>query len=189
MLAGGTAIPVVVWLVGVPVLGALGFYDGASIFRPIGLVLAACAVGGAVAGAAVGAGWRGRVAFAVAFVAGLWLPLLEVGTLPALAGGERFVQLAVGLVPGFALGWCVIGAAGVALSGATTWPRVATSGLVFAAGGALGGLLLAGAASLAPGASGLAGFTVSLLGGVACLTSSVIGAWGLPGPRDQSGTR
>ena len=185
----GTAVPVVVWIVGVPALGAFGFYDGASVLLPVGLVLAACAVGGAVAGAAVGTGWRGRVAFAVAFVVGLWLPLLELGTLPALAGHERFVQLVVGLVPGFALGWCVIGAAGVALSGVTTWPRVAVSGLVFAAGGALGGLLLAGAASLAPGASGFAGFTVSLLGGVACLTSSAIGAWGLPGSHDQSGTR
>ena len=186
LCATGTAIPVAVWIVGLPALGAFGLYDGSSVLRPIGVVLAACAAGGAVAGGAMGVGWRPRVAFAVAFVAGLWLPLLELGTLPALAGRERFAQLVVGLVPGFTLGWCVIGAGGVALSGGTTWPRVATAGLVFGAAGGLGGLLLAGAAALAPGASGLAGFAVSLLGGVACLTSSAIAGWGLPGSHDQS---
>ena len=188
-------MPVVVWLVVLPALGALDLFAGASIFRPIGLLLAASAVGGAMAGGATGTGWRGRAAFGVAFVALLWVPLLAVSTLPALGGRETLTELAIGLAPGFVLAYGLIGALGAVLDGADAagsgvgagWPRVATAGLVFGTAGLLGGLLVALVASLSPGATGLAGFAISLLGGGACLIASAAGGWGIAAASGPSG--
>ena len=188
-------MPVVVWLVALPAFGLLDFFAGSSFFRPVGLLLIASVVGGAMAGGASGTGWRGRAAFAVAFVALLWVPLLAVSALPALGGKETLRELAIGLAPGFALAYGLIGALGAALDGSDAagsgaaggWPRVATTGLVFGAAGLLGGLLVALVASLSPGATGLSGFAISLLGGAVCLIASAAGGWWMAGASGPSG--
>ncbi|MXY24841.1 MAG: hypothetical protein F4Y45_10005 [Acidobacteria bacterium] len=193
--AAGTLIPVAVWLIALPALGAAGFFTGSSFARPIGLLLIASAAGGAVAGSATGPGWRGPLAFALAFAALIWAPLLVVSSLPALAGRESLRELAIGLPLGFVLAYGLIGAFGSALSGhgggephpGSGWARIAIASLVFAAAGLLSGLLVAVVSSLAPGASGLAGFAINLVGGAACVTASAAGGWWIAGGSDPSG--
>ena len=177
-----------------PSLGAFGFLAGSSFARPVGLILAASAAGGTVAGSATGAGWRGSLAFGLAFGTLFWVPLLAASTLPALAGRETLRELVVGLPLGFALSYGLIGALGSALSGheagdttaGSGWARIATAGLVFTAAGLLGGLLVAVVASLAPGASGLAGFAINLFAGAACVSASAAGGWWIAGGSDPS---
>lgn len=193
--AAGTLIPVAVWLIVLPALGALGLFTGSSFARPVGLLLVASAAGGAVAGGAAGSGWRGPLAFALAFAALLWVPLLVVSSLPALGGRESLRELAIGLPLGFVLAYGLIGALGSALSGhdgpdpgpGRGWARVAITGLVFAAAGLAGALLVAAVASLAPGASGLAGFAINLFAGGACVSASAAGGWWIAGGFDPSG--
>ena len=188
-------IPVAVWLIALPALGAAGFFTGSSFARPIGLLLIASAAGGAVAGSATGPGWRGPLAFALAFAALIWAPLLVVSSLPALAGRESLRELAIGLPLGFVLAYGLIGAFGSALSGhgggephpGSGGARSAIASLVFAAAGLLSGLLVAVVSSLAPGASGLAGFAINLVGGAACVTASAAGGWWIAGGSDPSG--
>lgn len=193
--AAGTAIPITAWLIVLPGLGMFGFLTGSSFAFPAGVLVATSAAGGAVAGTAAGAGWRGPVAFALAFAALLWLPLLAMISLSALAGRETLRQLAVGLPLVFTFAYGLIGAIGSALSGppgeeaspGSGWARVGVAGLVFAAAGLLGGLLVAAVASLAPGASGLAGFAINLFAGAACVTASAAAGWWIAGGSDPSG--
>ena len=173
--AAGASIPFAAWLL-LPFLGVLGVYGGGTVARPLAVVAVACVAGGALAGSALG-GVRWRIAFAAAFCSAGWMPLLLLGTLPALGGRETAVGLAVVLAPGFALAYTMLGAAGLALGGAG-WRGATRGAIVFGAAGAAGGALLAVVAGLAPGAVGLSGFAVqSIGGGAAFLLPAAGGGW------------
>ena len=174
--AAAALIPFATWLLVLPALGALGFYGGGSIVRPVAVLGFACAAGGVVAGSAIG-GARWRAAFCAAFCAAGWVPLLLLSGLPALGGGERAAELAVVLVPGFTAAFAVLGAAGLALAGCG-WRCASSGALVFGAAGAAGGGVVAAAAGLAPGEVGWAGFAVqSFGGGAAFLLPAAAGGW------------
>ena len=175
--AAGALVPFATWLL-LPALGALDFYRGATILRPVAVLTLASAAGGIVAGGALGGG-RSRAAFGAAFGATLWIPFLILSSLPALSGGERLVGLVAGLTPGLALFHAILGALGLLLGG-SGWRRACLGALVFGAAGAAGGVLLAVAVRLAPGATGTAAFAVSALGGgAACLLPLTLGGWWL----------
>ena len=176
--AAGALVPFATWLLLLPALGALDFYRGATILRPVAVLLLACAAGGIVAGGALG-GVRWRAAFGAAFGATLWIPLLILGSLPALSGRERIVDLVVGFTPAFALSYAFTGACGLALGG-SGWRRASLGSLVFGAAGVAGGMLLALAVRLTPGVTGVAAFAVSAIGGgVACLLPLTLAGWWL----------
>lgn len=144
--------------------------------RPIAMVVVACAAGGALAGRALG-GARWRIAFGTAFCAAGWIPLLLLGTLPALGGRETAIGLAVVLAPVIGLAHATLGGAGLALGGAG-WRTAGRGAVVFGAAGAVGGAGLAMAAGLAPGAAGLPGFAVHVAGGgAALLLPLAAGGW------------
>ena len=173
--AVGASIPFAAWLL-LPFLGALGAYDGGTVARPIAVVAVACVAGGVLAGSALG-GARWRIAFATAFCSAGWMPLLLLGTLPALGGRETAVGLAVAFAPGFAVAYTMLGAAGLALGGAG-WRGACRGAIAFGAAGAAGGALLGVVAGLAPGAVGLPGFAVqSIGGGAAFLLPAAAGGW------------
>ena len=137
-------------LVLVPVAGAVGGLTGGSVARLAGLMALAGAAGGGLAGSALGRGWRGTAAFALAFPVGLVLPLLAVASVPALSGRERLVELVAGFVPAFAASFGLIGGVGTVLVGAG-WRRALRSSLAFSLVGAVGGLALTAVATLLPG--------------------------------------
>lgn len=200
--AAGASIPFGVWLVLLPLLGAWGAYGGGTIARPIAVVAVACVAGGVLAGSALArpggrvrspraretpasraprrrlpGSVRWQLAFGAAFCVAGWMPLLLLGTLPALGGRETAAGLAVVLAPGFALAYAMLGGAGLGLGGAG-WRNACRGALVFGAAGAAGGALLAVVAGLAPGAVGLPGFGVqSLGGGAAYLLPAAAGGW------------
>ena len=175
--AAGLA-PCAAWLL-LPALGALDLYRGATVLRPISVVLLACVAGGLVAGGALGPGLRWRSAFGVAFGATLWIPLLVLGSLPALSGVERFVELLFAFTPVLAMSHALLGALGLALGGGG-WRRACVGALVFGAAGAAGAVLLALVVRLAAGSTGAAAFSVGALGGaVACLLPLTLGGWWL----------
>lgn len=200
--AAGASIPFGAWLLLLPLLGAWGAYAGGTVARPIAVVAVACAAGGLLAGSALArpggrvrspraretlasrvprrrlpGGVRWHLAFGAAFSVAGWMPLLLLGTLPALGGRETAAGLAVVLAPGFALAYAVLGAAGLALGGAG-WRNACRGAIAFGAAGAAGGALLAVAAGLAPGAVGLPGFAVqSIGGGAAFLLPAAAGGW------------
>ena len=175
--AGGLA-PCAAWLL-MPALGALDLYRGATVLRPIAVVLLACAAGGVVAGGALGPGLRWRAAFGAAFGATLWIPLLVLASLPALSGVERFVDLLFGLTPALAMSHALLGALGLALGGGGG--RLACVGaLVFGSAGTAGAMLLALVVRLTAGSTGAAAFAVGALGGVAaCLLPLTLAGWWL----------
>ncbi|MCY4030269.1 MAG: hypothetical protein OXH75_28655, partial [Acidobacteria bacterium] len=122
-------------------------------------------------------GFRWRAAFGAAFGVAGWMPLLLLGTLPALGGRETAAGLAVVLAPGFALPYALLGAAGLALGGAG-WRNACRGAIVFGVAGAAGGAWLAVVAGLAPGAVGLSGFGVQAIGGgAAFLLPAAAGGW------------
>ena len=178
--AAGGLVPCAAWFVLLPALGALDFYRGATILRPAGVLALACVAGGAVAGGALGPGLRLRAAFGAAFAATFWMPLLVLGSLPALSGGERFVDLLAGFAPVLALSHALLGALGIALGGGG-WRRAAAGALLFGPAGAAGGVLLALVVRLSAGSGGgAAAFAVGALGGAAaCLLPLTIGGWWL----------
>ena len=186
--AAGALVPFATWLLLLPALGAWGFYRGATMLRPVAVLVLASAAGGVVAGGALGGG-RWRVAFGAAFGATLWIPLLILSSLPALSGGERLIDLLARLTPGLALSHLLPGALGLLLGG-SGWRRACLGALVFGAAGAAGGVLLAVAVRLAPGATGAAAFAVSALGGgAACLLPLTLGGWWLGRRRPGSARR
>lgn len=175
--AAGLA-PCAAWLL-LPALGALDLYRGATVLRPISVVLLACVAGGLLAGGALGPGLRWRSAFGVAFGATLWIPLLVLGSLPALSGVERFVDLLLAFTPVLAMSHALLGALGLALGGGG-WRRACVGALVFGAAGAAGAVLLAVVVRLAAGSTGAAAFSVGALGVVvACLLPVTLGGWWL----------
>lgn len=175
--AGGLA-PCAAWLL-VPALGALDLYRGATVLRPISVVLLACVAGGLVAGGALGPGLRWRAAFGVAFGATLWIPLLILASLPALSGVERLAELLLRLAPALAVSHALLGALGLALGG-SGWRRACAGALVFGAAGTVGGGLLALVVRLSAGSSGAAAFAAGALGGgVACLLPLTLAGWWL----------
>ncbi len=177
--AAGAVIPLTAWLLLLPALGALDLYRGATILRPIAVVLVACAAGGLVAGGAVGPGLRWRVAFGAACGATLWVPLLILGSLPALSGAERFVELLLGFAPALAVSHALLGALGLAL-GAGGWRLACIGGLVFGTAGMTGGVLLAVVVRLSAGSAGTAAFAAGALGGGAvCLLPLTLAGWWL----------
>ena len=173
----------------VPALGALDLYRGATVLRPITVVLLACAAGGVVAGGALGPGLRWRAAFGAAFGATLWIPLLILASLPALSGVERLTELLVGFAPALALSHALLGALGLALGGGG-WRRAGAGALVFGAAGTAGGVLLALVVRLSAGSAGAAAFAAGALGGgVACLLPLTLAGWWLGWMRSGRVTR
>ena len=122
--AAGALVPFAAWLLLLPVLGALDLYRGATILRPLAVVLLASVAGGLVAGGALGPGLRWRVAFGAAFGATLWIPYLILGSLPALSGVERLADLLVGFTPALATSHALLGALGLVLGGSGLAPSV-----------------------------------------------------------------
>ena len=172
-----------------PALGAWDLYREGSILRPVAVLLLACAAGGVVAGGGLGGAGRWRAALGAAFAGVLWMPYLLLGTLPALSGGERLVELVVGLLPSLAISHALLGGMALALGGSGR-RRAWRGAAVFGAAGAAGGLLLALLVRLSAGAGGMPGFAVSALGGaLACLLPLASGGWWLgrrrlgPNPR------
>lgn len=177
--AAGALVPFAAWLLLLPALGAWGFYRGATVLRPVGVLVFACVAGGVVAGGALGAGVRWRAAFGAAFGAALWVPFLTLSSLPALSGGERLVELAAAFASGFAVAYALLAAVGLLLGG-SGWRRACSCAAVFGAAGAAGGVLLAVVVRFAPGATAAAAFALSALGGVAaCLLPLTLGGWWL----------
>ena len=175
--AAGLA-PCAAWLL-LPALGALDLYRGATVLRPISVVLLACVAGGLVAGGALGPGLRWRSAFGVAFGTTLWIPLLVLGSLPALSGVERFVDLLFGFTPALAMSHALLGMLGLALGGGG-WRRACVGALVFGAAGTTGAVLLAIVVRVSSGSGGTAAFAMGALGGgVACLLPLTLGGWWL----------
>ena len=159
------------------------------MLRPVAVLLLACAAGGAVAGGGLGGAGRWRAALGAAFAGALWMPFLMLGTLPALSGGERLLELVAGLLPGLAVSHALLGGIGLALGG-SGWRLALRGAAVFGAAGAAGGLLLALLVRVSAGAGGVPGFAVSALGGaLACLLPLASGGWWLgrwrlgPNPR------
>ena len=177
--AAGALVPFAAWLLLLPVLGALDFYRGATILRPLAVLLLACAAGGFVAGGALGTGLRRRAAFGAAFGATLWIPYLILSSLPALTGAERFVDLLVGFTPALAVSHALLGATGLSLGG-HGWRRACVGALVFGAAGGAGGVLLVLVVRLSAGSTGAAAFAVGALGGcTACLLPLTLAGWWL----------
>ena len=176
--AGGALIPLAAWLVLLPALGAWDLYRGATMLRPVAVLVVACAAGGVVAGGALG-GLRRRTAWSIAFGFTFWMPLLVLSSLPALSGGESVVNLVTAVVPPFSVSLALLAAVGLALGG-NGWRGAAKGTLVFGAAGAAGGVLLALVVRLAAG-SGVAGaFAVNAFGGAAaCLLPLTLGGWWL----------
>lgn len=172
-------MPLATWLVLLPLLGAWDLYRGSTILRPVAALTLACAAGGVVAGGALGGAGRWRAALGAAFVGALWMPFLMLGTLPALSGGERLVELVVGLLPSLGVSHALLGGMALALGGGG-WRRAGRGAAVFGAAGAAGALLLALLVRLSAGAGGVPGFAVSALGGaLACLLPLACGGWWL----------
>ena len=185
--AAGALLPLAAWLLLLPALGALGFYRGGTMLRPLAVLVIACAAGGVVAGSALGGGARWRAGFAAAFGATLWFPFLMLSSLQALGGRESLVELVVGFAPGLAAAHAVLGAFGLALGGMGR--RSAGRGaLVFGAAGGCGGVLLALVIRLSAGSGGAAAFAAGALGGgAACLLPLTLAGWWLG--RSSSGPR
>ena len=135
-------------------------------------------VGGQFAGGALRRGVRSRLAFAIAFLIGLPIPLVVVSGLEALSGREGFTELGLGFVPGFVIAYGLLGAVGSALDG-DGWRRTVRASGAFAGGGLCGGVMLAGVVTLAAGSSGgvLVAHTVGAA--VACILPTAIGGWWL----------
>ncbi len=177
--AAGALVPFAAWLLLLPVLGALDLYRGATILRPLAVVLLASVAGGLVAGGALGPGLRWRAAFGAAFGATLWIPYLILGSLPALSGVERLADLLVGFTPALATSHALLGALGLVLGG-SGWRRACAGSLRFGAAGTAGGVLLALVVRLSAGSSGAAAFAVGALGGcTACLLPLTLAGWWL----------
>ena len=176
--AAGALLALAPPLLLLPALGALDLYRGATVLRPIVVVLLGCAAGGVVAGGAVGPGLRWRAAFGAAFGATLWIPLLILASLPALSGVERLAELLVGFTPALAVSHALLGTLGLALGGGG-WRRAGAGALVFGAAGTAGGGLLALIVRLSAGSAGATAFAAGVLGGgVACLLPlALAGFW------------
>ena len=143
----GHAVPFVTLGGMVPWLGGLGLWVGSAYRWPLTLLAATLAIGGAVAAAGAGAAWRGRLAFAVAHLLGLWPLVVVVVTLPALTGDETLWQLGLRIVPAAGLAHAVVGVSGAALAG-TGWGAVVAAAGAGSAAGAVGGVALAVAVRL-----------------------------------------
>ena len=187
--AAGGLVPLAAWLALLPALGAWDLYRGGTILRPAAVLLLACAAGGAVAGGGLGGGLRWRAALGAAFCAALWMPILMLGALPALSGGERFGALAVGFAPGVAASHALLGGLALALGGCG-WRRAWRGAAVCGAAGAVGGLALALVVRLSAGGGPAAEFAVSALGAAAaCLLPLASAAWVLGRLRPGSTAR
>ncbi|MYN65362.1 MAG: hypothetical protein F4X11_10085 [Acidobacteria bacterium] len=187
--AAGALLSLVPPLLLLPALGALDLYRGATVLRPVVVVLFACAAGGVVAGGALGPGLRWRAAFGAAFGATLWIPLLILAGLPALSGVERLAELLLGFAPALAVTHALLGALGLALGG-SGWRRASAGALVFGAAGTAGGVLLALVVRLAAGSSGAAAFAAGALGGgAACVLPLTLAGWWLGWMRSGRFTR
>ena len=187
--AAGALLSLAPPLLLLPALGALDLYRGATVLRPVIVVLLACAAGGVVAGGALGPGLRWRAAFGAAFGATLWIPLLILAGLPALSGVERLAELLLGFAPALAVTHALLGALGSALGGGG-WRRASAGALVFGAAGTAGGVLLALVVRLSAGSSGAAAFAAGALGGgAACLLPLTLAGWWLGWRRSGRFTR
>jgi len=175
--AVGTVIPLLVGLIGVPLLSSYGLFSGMSFSVPIGIVFAASAIGGATAGG-FSIGRRASLAFSVAFVLTLWIPLLIVTSLQGLSGREQFFELFAGFGFGYGMAYFLLGIVGVGvLSKMSLW-KMLRGGSVFAVGGLIGGLLLAVSVTAASALPETVGLSVRVGGGaLSCLVSSSIGGW------------
>jgi hypothetical protein len=175
--AAGGLVPLAAWLVLLPALGAWDLYRGGTILPPVAVLLLSCAAGGIVASGGFGGGPRWRAALGAAFCAAHWIPYLVLGAVPALGGGERLVELVIGLAPAIAASHALLGGLGLALGG-SGWRRAWRASAAFGAAGAAGGVLLALIVRLAAGGGPASALAVSALGAVlACLLPPACGAW------------
>ena len=172
----GTAVPFVVLLVGLPLLGSYGLFDGVPFISPLISLVVAAAMGGAVAGGPIGKGRRGRIALAGAYSLALWPTFVVVATLPALTGQEGVVELGGHFVPVFVMAYLVLGISGSVFAG-VDWRLVLTNSVVCGGAGAVGGLLLAVVVAVTSGYSVIAEFGLTILGASVCLVASAIGGW------------
>ena len=113
-------------------------------------LLAPAAIGGMVAGATLGRGWRGRLGFAIAFPVGATIPLLAVATLPTLSGREGLIQLMIAYVGIWGLSYGALGVVGASIAG-VAWRLLARVLLACAVCGVVGGLVMTGVASALTG--------------------------------------
>lgn len=173
----GTLVPLSALLVLLPLAGAGGLFIGSSMARPLAILAVACVAGGQFAGGALGRGVRLRVAFGVAFPVGLAIPLVLVSGLEALSGHETITQLALGFMPGFVFAYGLLGAVGGTLS-REGWRGTAQAGALFAAGGAVGGVILVGVVALVAGVTSAAAPMARVCGATAaCCAPAAIGGW------------
>lgn len=156
---------------------------------PVAVLMLSCAAGGVVAGGGLGGTVRWRAALGVAFCAALWMPFLLLGALPALSGGERLIELVLGLAPGVAASHALLGGLALALGG-SGWRRAWRGASACGAAGTAGGLLLALIVRLSAGGDAAAAFAVSALGGgAACLLPLALAGWHLGRMRPSSNPR
>ena len=142
MFAAGALIPLMVMLVGFPIVGAMGLWVGQSLLVPVSLLGVACVVGGVMAGGGVSGGRWSRARFGTSFPVGLGGPLLTVANLGGLAGQESFVGLCLTFAPLFAVSNVLLGAGGLGLTG-RGWRGELGTLCLFGIGGGCGGALLA----------------------------------------------
>ncbi len=164
-------------LVIVPAIGATGLFVGGSALRMLFALAAPAVLGGAFAGRALQRGWRGTLAFAVAFPVGTAIPILAVSTLDALSGRESLTQLTVAYVGLLSISFGTLGAVGASLSG-FKWSVVGRVLLAFASCGVVGGLVLTGMASLLPEApTGIAWLRMSGSAAALIIPAAGCGWW------------
>lgn len=142
LFAVGALIPLVVMLIGFPVVGALGLWVGQPLIAPVGLLTVACVMGGVLAGGGLsGGGWI-RARFGASFPVGLGGPLLTVANLGGFSGQESFAGLCVAFAALFAVANVTLAAGGLGLSGRGYRAELGKFCLC-GMGGALGGAWLA----------------------------------------------
>ncbi|MEE2791419.1 MAG: hypothetical protein VX453_07305 [Acidobacteriota bacterium] len=179
VFALATLFPVTVLLVAVPLVGAWGGFLEASIQRPVAMLSVVSLVAGQWAGGRLGHGVRVRVAFGAAFLIGLPLPLLIVAGLGSLSGHETVTGLAGAFMLAFALTYSLLGAVGVGLSG-FGWRRTVQVAVMFAGGGAVAGMVLAGFVAGTAGASAPVEAVVRACGAAAaCALPAAVGGWSI----------
>ena len=174
-----TLVPVTVLLVVVPLVGAWGGFIEASIQRPVAMLSVASLAAGQWAGGRLGYGVRVRVAFGAAFLIGLPIPLLIVAGLGSLSGHETVAGLAGVFMLAFSLAYSLLGAIGVGLSG-FGWRCTVQVAVMFAGGGAVAGMVLAGLMGATVGAPAPVEAVVHACGAAAaCALPAAFGGWSI----------
>ena len=165
-------------LVVVPVIGAAGLFAGGSALRLLVALGFPAAVGGVLAGRSLQRGWRGSVAFGIAFPVGVAVALFAVTTLGALSGRETPGQLVAAYVGILSVAYALIGVVGASIAG-LGWRLVGRALPAFGASGAAGGLVLA-VVAMVLSVAGTAGPLLQVVGSAAAfLVPAATSGWWL----------